>query len=165
MPASLPSEDVIRAWARLIRAHQVALEAVESDLKAAGFPALSWYDVLLELKRERAEGLRPMELEQRLLIPQHNLSRLIERMVKAGHVQRRPCPEDGRGQIVGMTRAGRDLLRRMWPVYGASIQRHVGQRLVEEANAAKLAELLGLVIGGPLAAPRNRRRPSGMKRS
>src|SRR6266566_841845 len=80
MPERPPSDAVIRAWTRLIRAQQAALSAVEADLKTAGFPPLAWYDVLLELSRAEGEGLRPFALEQELLLAQYNLSRLLDRL-------------------------------------------------------------------------------------
>ncbi|HLH90250.1 MAG TPA: MarR family winged helix-turn-helix transcriptional regulator [Xanthobacteraceae bacterium] len=140
-----PSEAVVRAWTRLVRAQHVALSAVEADLKAAGFPSLGWYDVLLELSRARDGGLRPFELEGRLLLAQYNLSRLLERMQAAGHVGRRPCPQDRRGHLVFITDPGRLLMKRMWPTYRAAIARHVGAKLGEE-DAARLAALLGKLI-------------------
>src|SRR5262245_5247449 len=112
MPERPPSDAVIRAWTRLIRAQQAALVAVESDLKAAGFPPLAWYDALLELSRADA-GLRPFALEQELLLAQYNLSRLLDRLEQGGYVERRSCPEDGRGQIVAITASGRALIKRM----------------------------------------------------
>jgi DNA-binding MarR family transcriptional regulator len=142
MPDRPPSDAVVRAWARLVRAQQQALTAVESDLKAAGFPPLGWYDVLLELSRADGGELRPFALEQELLLAQYNLSRLIDRLEKAGYVERRTCPEDGRGQVVAITAAGRALVKRMWPTYRAAIGRHVGARLSED-EAARLAALLG----------------------
>jgi len=141
MPERLPSDAVIRAWARLIRAQQSVLGAVEEELKAAGFPPLAWYDVLLELSRAQ-EGLRPFALEQELLLAQYNLSRLLDRLEGAGYLERRACPEDGRGQIVAITGAGRALVKRMWPTYRAAIARHIGGKLSEE-EAARLATLLG----------------------
>jgi DNA-binding MarR family transcriptional regulator len=141
MPERLPSDAVIRAWARLIRAQQAVLAAVEAELKAAGFPPLAWYDVLLELSRAQ-EGLRPFALEQELLLAQYNLSRLLDRLERAGYLERRACPEDGRGQIVVITAAGRALVKRMWPTYRAAIAHHVGAKLSED-EAARLAMLLG----------------------
>ncbi len=88
MPERPPSDAVIRAWARLIRAQQAALAAVEAELKAAGFPPLAWYDALLELSRVDGAGLRPFALEQQLLLAQYNLSRLLDRLEKAGYVER-----------------------------------------------------------------------------
>jgi DNA-binding MarR family transcriptional regulator len=145
MPERLPSDAVIRAWTRLIRAQQAALAAVESDLKTAGFPPLAWYDVLLELSRAGA-GLRPFALEQELLLAQYNLSRLLDRLEQAGYVERQTCPEDGRGQIVAITASGRALVKRMWPTYRAAIARHVGAKLSED-DAARLAALLGKLTG------------------
>jgi DNA-binding MarR family transcriptional regulator len=142
--ATLPSDAAVTAWVRLVRASRHALGAVEADLKKAGFPPLGWYDVLLELRRTPGP-LRPLEIEDRLLIAQHNVSRLIDRLAAAGYVERQPCEEDGRGQVVALTPAGRDLLKRMWPPYRAAIQRHVGAKLPDD-QAAKLARLLGQLL-------------------
>ena len=135
-------DQTISAWARLQRASQSVLSAVESDLKAAGHPPLAWYDVLLELKRAGKDGLRPLALQSQMLLAQYNLSRLLDRMERDGCVERRPCPDDGRGQIVVITPAGRQLIKRMWPAYEAAIQRHFAERLSTE-EAARLARLLG----------------------
>ncbi len=140
--SAVPSEAVIHAWTRLQRAARVVLGAVEGDLKAAGFPPLGWYDVLLELSRDNVEGLRPFELEERLLLAQYNLSRVLDRLGEAGYVERVPHPEDRRGQIVKITGRGRELVKRMWPVYRAAIARHVGARLAD-SEAGELAALLG----------------------
>ena len=149
MPEPPPSNAVVRAWTRLIRAQQAALSAVEADLKTAGFPALAWYDVLLELSRAKGGGLRPFALEQELLLAQYNLSRLLDRLEQAGYVERLACAEDGRGQIVAITASGRALVKRMWPTYRAAIARHVGAKLSED-EAARLAALLGKLTGaGP----------------
>lgn len=139
-----PSDAVIRAWARLVRAETAVLAAVEADLKRAGFPPLAWYDVLLELSR-RKQGLRPFEIEKETLLAQYNLSRLLDRIESAGYVERQPAPGDGRGQVVVLTDGGRALLKKMWPVYRAAIARHVGDRLSEE-EAARLGDLLGKLI-------------------
>jgi DNA-binding MarR family transcriptional regulator len=135
--------------------------AIEEDLKAAGLPSLAWYDVLLELRRAESAGLRPKEIESRLLIAQHNVSRLIDRIEAAGYVERRTCEDDGRGQIITLTRAGQELLRRMWPVYGAAIQRNVGEALGEDAKASRLADLLGALLSGEPTPPE----PSDRRRS
>ncbi|MCL4802432.1 MAG: MarR family transcriptional regulator [Burkholderiales bacterium] len=142
MSETAPSEAVIRAWTGLVRAQARVLGAVEAELKRAGLPPLAWYDVLRELQRAPGGRLRPHEIERRLLLAQPNVSRLIDRLEHAGLVQRCPCPEDGRGQHVAITKAGRALRRRMWPVYRAAIQRHLGARLESARAAETLAALL-----------------------
>jgi DNA-binding MarR family transcriptional regulator len=135
-----PCDSAVRAWTRLLRAHDAALGRVEAALKAAGLPPLGWYDVLLEL--ERADGgMRPYALEERLLLPQYSLSRLLARLEAAGLIERGACPGDGRGQMVAITDAGRAMRARMWPVYAAALQQAVGARLTSE-EAGRLAGLL-----------------------
>jgi DNA-binding MarR family transcriptional regulator len=147
MTAKMPSDPTTDAWIALVRAQQKVLGAVEADLKAAGFPPLAWYDILLELRRARPDGLRPMDFEPRLLLAQHNVSRLLDRLEKAGLIQRMAHRSDGRGQQIHITDAGLDLQKRMWPVYGAAIERHVGSRLAGDEEARKLAGLLGKLLG------------------
>jgi DNA-binding MarR family transcriptional regulator len=139
---SEPSPQTTDAWARLVRVQQALLAAIEAELKAAGFPPLAWYDALLELSRTEAGKLRPLELEKAMLLPQYSTSRLVDRLEQAGLVAREACPDDGRGQMVAITPAGRALRTKMWVVYGAAIARHVGTRLSNE-EARRLSDLLG----------------------
>jgi DNA-binding MarR family transcriptional regulator len=140
-----PSEAAVTAWARLVRAEQIVFGKIEAELKAADLPPLSWYDVLLELGRAEGGRLRPWELEHRTLLTQYNTSRLIDRMVKAGLVERLPHPEDRRGQLVAITAEGRAMGTRVWKIYGPAIAKHLGNKL-RAAEAAELARLLQKLI-------------------
>ncbi len=145
-----PNTPVVRAWARLVKAQQLALASVEAALKAAGLPPLGWYDVLLEVERAGPAGLRPVELERTLLLAQYNLSRLVDRLERAGYVERRACQDDGRGQMIAVTEAGRAVRHRMWPVYARAIEAAVGRHL-SARDALALDGLLGKLIAGNAA--------------
>ena len=145
MAKTQPSESVVKAWARLTRVQQLALAAIEAALKKADLPPLSWYDALLELERAGERGLRPFELEHEMLLAQYNLSRLIERLSRAGYVSRQVCKDDGRGQVLVITSAGRAMRRRMWSVYGPAIQAAIGTRL-SKAQIERLTALLGTFL-------------------
>lgn len=136
-----PSEAVVDAWIALNRAQQAALLRIERAFRDAKLPPSSWYDVLWELDRAGEGGLRPFEIERQRLIAQSNISRLIDRLAEQGYVERQPCEEDGRGQRIVITPAGRDMRRRMWPVYARAIGEAVGRR-ISEREAANLANLL-----------------------
>src|SRR3569623_284028 len=136
-----PSDETVTAWARLVRAGQTVLDEIEAELKAADLPPLGWYDVLLELSRAEDGRLRPLELERRTLLAQYSASRLIDRMEKAGLVERLPHPGDGRGQLGAIPAAGRAQQKRIWKVYGPAIARHVGAKL-HPAEAVELGRLL-----------------------
>jgi DNA-binding MarR family transcriptional regulator len=150
--SGMPSASAVCAWAKLVRVQQVLLAAVERDLRAAGQPPLAWYDALLELTRAPEGRLRPFELERRMLLAQYNLSRLLDRLERAGLAAREPCLEDGRGQWVVLTAAGRERQRAMWPVYAGSIQRHVGAKLAN-VDADLLAGLLDRLVGSRSESP------------
>jgi DNA-binding MarR family transcriptional regulator len=147
-----PCQSAVRAWERLNCAQQAAMSRVEGALKAAGLPALAWYEALAELERAGDCGLRPFALEEALRLPQYGLSRLLARMEAAGLVARGSCPEDGRGQLVAPTDAGRALRQRMWPVYAAAVQEAVGARL-SAGEAEALAKLLDR-LAAPAVPPR-----------
>ena len=142
-----PSEATTRLWIRLMRAQRLILAAIEQDLKASGMPPLAWYDVLWELVRAREGRLRPYEIEERTLLAQHNLSRLLDRMEEAGLVRREVLPEDGRGRWVLISDAGRAMQASMWTVYAAAIERHLGAKL-NDATAAALADGLEVLARG-----------------
>lgn len=144
--------DTAAAWARLMRVQHALLAQVEAELKAAGFPPLAWYDVVLELARAEAGKLRPLELEKRMLLPQYGTSRLIDRMVNAGYVVREACPADGRGQMIAITPAGRALQQRMWPAYAEAIRRHVAAKLSGDDARSLNALLAKLMPECPAAA-------------
>ena len=128
-------------WARLVRASRHLLESVETALKHADLPPLIWYDVLLELERAGEAGLRPFQLQRQMLLAQYNTSRLLDRMVTAGVLQRLPAPDDRRGHLMAITEAGSDLRRRMWPVYRDAVGYHFSNRL-SSAEHETLSHLL-----------------------
>ena len=136
------------AWAVFLTAHATLIERIESALAAADLPPLAWYDVLWEL--EKADGrLRMAELARRVVLSRSNLSRLADRLEEAGLAQRTDAPEDGRGYDLVLTRAGRAMRRKMWPVYETQIQqvfashltndeaRVIGEALARAAKAAR----------------------------
>jgi DNA-binding MarR family transcriptional regulator len=142
----LPTDPIVAAWVAIVRASNGLIAAVAADGKAAGFPPLEWYDVLWELERKSPKrGLRPFELEHGLLIAQYNISRLVDRMCQAGYIERRPCDSDARGQVLVITDKGRTVRKKMWPVYLASIQRHIASHLSAD-DARALCALLVRVV-------------------
>ncbi|MBD3805455.1 MAG: winged helix-turn-helix transcriptional regulator, partial [Thioclava sp.] len=86
-------------------------------------------------------GLRPFELEEAMLLAQYNLSRLLSRIEEAGYIERQHCEDDGRGQIITITDAGKAMRRKIWAVYSTAIEAAVGQHLSDE-QANTLSELL-----------------------
>jgi DNA-binding MarR family transcriptional regulator len=134
----------LHAWAVLLTAHAELTGRIEAALAAAGLPPLGWYDVLWEL--EKAEGgLRMAELARRVVLSRSNLTRLADRLEAEGLIERRDSAEDKRGYDCVITREGRAMRRKMWPVYEAGIQRLFASRVSAE-EARTLAAALGRAV-------------------
>jgi len=106
---------------------------------------LDWYDVLLELRRDKSLGLRQYEIGDKVLLNKHNLSRLLDRLESRQLVERRACAEDGRGNRITITADGERLLRRLWGVYSHALQAHFGTKITT-GDAAELARILAKVL-------------------
>jgi DNA-binding MarR family transcriptional regulator len=137
----------IEAWGRLLLAHKVLIERIQKALAAAGLPPLEWYDVLLALALRDERRMRLHQLGDWVALSRSNLTRLCDRLEKAGAIERVRSPEDGRGQFAQMTPAGAALLKKMWPVYRRSIESHFA-RHYSGREAAGLAELLKRPLHG-----------------
>jgi len=120
-----PLDDAaLDAWRALLTAHALVTRRISRELAAEGLPDLAWYDLLWALRRSPGSRLRVNELAREVVLSPTAMSRFVDRAVAAGVVAREPDPDDRRAQQVVLTDAGRDLLRRMWPVYRRGIAEH-----------------------------------------
>jgi len=119
----------IQAWVQLMRASTALVDNIESELKSRSLPPLAWYDALLEIKRAGTDGLRPFHLQEQMLLAQYNLSRLLDRLEKENYIERRRCGDDARGQVLFITKEGRGILRKMWPVYQKALDVNFHKKL------------------------------------
>jgi DNA-binding MarR family transcriptional regulator len=137
----------VAAWRALLVAHSRLVPAVEADLRAADQVSLSWYDVLLELNAAPGRRLRMSELGQRAVLSRTRVSRVIDELAGDGLAERQPDQADGRSSFAVLTPAGRNALRRAWPVYREAIRRHIGACLTAQ-QCRELAALLDQAAAG-----------------
>src|SRR3954453_4670746 len=130
--ASMPTtddDDALATWRAFLTAHARVTRAISRDLAEAGLPDLSWYDLLWALYRQPERRLRINELAREVVLSPTAMSRFVDRVEAAGYVRREPDPDDRRALRVAITDAGVTLLRRMWPVYQAGIERYFAAHL------------------------------------
>jgi DNA-binding MarR family transcriptional regulator len=121
----------MRAWVGFLHAHAALRDRLHGELEAqCGLP-LSWYDVLIQLHEQGGQA-RMQELARSILFSKSGLTRLIDRMERAGAVERRSCPEDGRGTLAVLTPEGRRLLARARPIHHRGIAEHFARHLSDE---------------------------------
>ena len=125
------------AWRALLNAHATMIRRIEEALAEAGLPPLAWYDVLWPVYEAPGRRLRMRELAERVVtISRSGLTRLVDRIVEAGMLERQPAPGDRRGTEVVITDRGADLLREMWPVYADVVNAHFADRLPKSRAVA-----------------------------
>ncbi len=138
-PTESPVRLAAETWESLFRAQVAVMRRLQA---APAFKALALneYDVLFTLSRCPSGWLRLNELNDNVLLSQSSLSRLVERLEKRGLVERTPAPEDGRGVLIRLTDAGRDLQKQIGREHVRDIAALVGPAL----TAAEQQELLRL---------------------
>jgi DNA-binding MarR family transcriptional regulator len=127
-------------WRAFLNAHAHVTRAISHDLAEAGLPDLSWYDLLWAIYRHPDQRLRVNELAREVVLSPTAMSRFVDRVEAAGYVRREPDPQDRRALRVAITESGVTLLRRMWPVYQAGIERYFVAHL--GSSAARVQRML-----------------------
>jgi DNA-binding MarR family transcriptional regulator len=133
MTAPLP-EPQLAAWRALLAAHAAVVTRVEQALTAAGLPPLAWYDVLWAVRESPQRRARLGELAANLTISRGGMTKLVDRLERAGLLRREPAPDDRRGSYAVLTAAGETALKRMWPTYSRVLAEVVGPLRASEAN-------------------------------
>jgi DNA-binding MarR family transcriptional regulator len=134
----------LAAWRAFLEAYAVTLDVLEHELKAGENLPLTWYDVLVQLAEAPEDRLRMQELADAVLLSKSGVTRLVDRMERAGLVERTRCADDRRGTFATLTGAGRSRLRAAAPTHLAGVHAHFATHLDDE-EAATLARLLGRV--------------------
>jgi DNA-binding MarR family transcriptional regulator len=131
MPAR-PDPRRLDAWRAFLRAHAVLTDTLDRELQAERELPLAWYDVLVSLSEADDGRLRMRDLAERVMLSRSGLTRLVDRMVTAGLVSRRPDPDDRRGTLACLTDEGMHTLRRAAPVHLRGVQEHFARHLRDD---------------------------------
>ena len=128
-------------WRSFLRAHAATMRELERELAADADLPLSWYDVLLQLAEAPERKLRMSELADRVLLSRSGLTRLVDRLQRAGLVSREPSPTDLRGTYTVLTPDGYQRLRGAAPIHLRGVDRHWVSKFTDE-ELTQLRDLL-----------------------
>jgi DNA-binding MarR family transcriptional regulator len=110
------------AWGALTRTHAAIVQRLQDTLAASDFPPLPWYEVLATVAEAPDERMKMGDLAEALVITRGGLTKLVDRLVKAGLLERTFCETDRRVSYATLTPAGRDLLAEMRPAVIAELE-------------------------------------------
>jgi DNA-binding MarR family transcriptional regulator len=131
------------AWRAVVTGYAAVTERIQRALAAADLPPLSWFEVLSAIERSPTGRPRMSELAEWLTLSRGGITKLVDRLVEAGYLERVSCTEDRRGLQAELTEAGAKMLAEMRCVYEAAVERHLGM-LSEEQAALVTAALQGV---------------------
>jgi DNA-binding MarR family transcriptional regulator len=112
-PRSTPHGD---AWSAISHTHAAITGRLQEALAGADLPPLPWYEVLATVAEAEEERLKMGELAEALVISRGGLTKLVDRLVKAGLLERTYCETDRRVSYATLLPAGTDLLGEMRPI-------------------------------------------------
>ena len=128
---------VVGRISRLAREIEARLEPVyrEHGLEPG------WHDVLATLRRTGPPSqLRPSDFTGSLMLTSSGTTKRLDRLERAGLVERTPDPDDRRGVIITLTEAGHELIDRVTEAHMAN-----ETRLLAGLSAREREQLAGLL--------------------
>ena len=143
-----------QAWEAMLTAHTRLMRQFEA---ADVWDDLSMreYDVLYTLSKcDRPVRMR--ELGREVLLSQPGLSRLVDRLVQRGLVERSPDPADGRSVRVALTPAGRERQKQVGRQHARSVARAMSA--VDPNDLARLRAITTKLVDHLDTAPQGAHR-------
>lgn len=134
-----------RAWRAFLWAPTIIMRNLEREMRAADRLPLSWFDVLIHLHEAPQGRLRLQALAESVVLSRSGLTRLIDRMEKAGVVRREQAADDRRGSYAVLTAAGRRRFEQVEPGHVRRVIDHFARHL-DEAEARALTATLSKLI-------------------
>ncbi len=125
------------AWGKLLDVHSVMMRWLEDMLQTQYQISHGEFEVLLRLSWADGNRRRIRELAETSVLTHSGMSRLVERLVKAGLVRREAAPEDGRGAYAVLTPVGQERLT----AAEASNIKLVKERFLSRYNEEELAQM------------------------
>lgn len=133
-----------QAWRTFLTAHAHVVRQLEQELVAEADLSLAWYDALFQL-HEAGGRIRVGELADRLIISRSATTRFVDRLERAGLLEREVCDDDRRGTWAVLTAHGEATLRRAAPTHMRGIKQHFTSKITD-ADADQLRLALDAII-------------------
>ena len=140
------SETELRAWQAFLHTHHEVVRRLDADLQEAHGITFGEYDVLLRLARAPGHALRMGDLAERVLLSASGITRLVERMITKGLVEREVDPSDRRAALATLTDAGLQLVRLAARTHVRGIRQRFSGRL-SDLQLRAVASALEAIVG------------------
>lgn len=124
-----------QSWRAWIAVSLLLPDRLSRDLQESAGISLADYEILVRLSEAPDRRLRMSDLAEATLSSRSRLTHQIDRLEKAGWVERERCEDDRRGAYAAMTTAGWEFLVQAAPAHVASVRARLVDVLSEEEFA------------------------------
>ncbi|NQW20309.1 MAG: MarR family transcriptional regulator [Chloroflexi bacterium] len=135
-----------QAWEQSLIGVSKLLSKFDAEMQKEAGISVIWYDVLLHLNYALEKKMRMQALSDSLLLTRSGVTRLVDRIEKAGLVRREPAAEDRRGYYAILTAEGEDVLERAQQAHQRDIRQYFGVHFDAEERRA-LFDLMSKLVG------------------
>jgi DNA-binding MarR family transcriptional regulator len=148
----------LATWRNFLVVHARLQRILDQELRGEHDISLAEYDALVVLAGAPNHRLRMHQLADQVLLSRSGVTRLIDRLVADGSVERDHCSTDARGAEAVLTRAGLSRLRDASGTHLRGIAQHFFE-LVSAEQLTALDDVLDSLIAGldPARAQEDRR--------
>lgn len=139
----------LEPWRAFLQAHARISRRLDEELRIEHDLSLAEYDALLTIAGTSERRIRMRQLADRVLLSKSGVTRLVDRLVADGLVERDSCLSDARGAEAVLTDAGLERLRRASRTHLRGIGEHflatvdAGDLPVIERSMLAVADHLG----------------------
>jgi DNA-binding MarR family transcriptional regulator len=116
-PRASRRDAALAPWRAFLRAHARVERRLDDDLRSRHGLSLQEYETLLHLAESPDRRLRMGRLADSLLLSKSGVTRLVDRLVDDGLVERTSCTSDARGAEASLTTLGLSRLRAAAPTH------------------------------------------------
>ena len=106
-----PRDQRLGPWRAFLQAHARVVRRLDEELRAEHDLTIGEYDALLTIAQSPDRRIRMRQLADEVILSKSGVTRLIDRLVDDGLVERSACLSDARGAEAVLTERGMARLR------------------------------------------------------
>lgn len=109
--------ELVTNWGLVVEGFTAAQRVLQADIEQSDLPPV-WFEVMLRLVRTPGHRLPMTQLADEVSFSSGGFTKLADRIVEAGYVERVSCPHDRRVTWMHLTELGHETVTRV-------LERHV----------------------------------------
>jgi len=145
-----PHDPRLAPWRAFLLANARLIRLLDEELRAEHDLSFAEYDALLTLASAADRSVRMHALADQVVLSKSGVTRLVDRLVADGLVERGQCPTDARGALAVLTESGLARLRAASRTHLRGIQTHF-LGVIDEPDLAIIERSMSAVarLAGP----------------